>query len=206
MYQDDLNQQMQALGLIGDYESTQYNRYLDELNQWQGDRDFAYNQFWDNWNRDYTLNRDEVEDARYEEETNYFQDFERASNYAAATGDYSLFVDMGYYTPEQAENLRNAWLRQNVASSSGSGAGGGSGGSSSSKKTKSGGGGINDRDKEPTTYTVRNQVDEREGGTDWVRVAGFSRMTWDELEKKVARGEIKEIIDKDTGTIYYKKA
>lgn len=133
MYQDDLNQQMQALGLIGDYESTQYNRYLDELNQWQGDRDFAYNQFWDNWNRDYTLNRDEIEDARYEEES----DFNKAADYAAATGDYSLFVDMGYYTPEQAERLRNQWLLQNVAGYSGGGSGGGSGGSSSSKKNRS---------------------------------------------------------------------
>lgn len=157
MYQDDLNRQMQALGLIGDYESTQYNRYLDELNQWQGDRDFAYNQFWDNWNRDYTLNRDEIEDARYEEES----DFNKAADYAAATGDYSLFVDMGYYTPEQAERLRNQWLLQNVAGYSGGGSGGSSKGSSSSKKTKSG---RNDGDddkkpKEPLRLTYLPAVD-----------------------------------------------
>ncbi len=184
MYQDDLNQQMQTLGLIGDYESTQYNRYLDELNQWQGDRDFAYNQFWDNWNRDYTLNRDEVEDARYEEETDYFRDYEKAVDYAAATGDYSLFVDMGYYTPEQAENLRNIWLRQNVASSSGSGAGGGSGGSSSSKKTKSGGKkvGPDDDNNENDKWA---QIDMSS-----VLALGYGPISYERLEQLESSGQI----------------
>lgn len=48
-----------------------YSRYLDQLNQYNTDNAFDYNRFLDNRNFQYGLDRDEISDQRYEDETMY---------------------------------------------------------------------------------------------------------------------------------------
>ncbi|MEG1577946.1 MAG: hypothetical protein RR336_04185, partial [Oscillospiraceae bacterium] len=53
--------------------------------------------------------------------------------------------------------------------------------------------------------SVTNQVDTKRGGSDWIRVPGFSRLTWAELESMVDRGAIIETYDEKTKKYTYKK-
>ena len=97
---------------------------------------------------------------------------------------------MGYYTPEQAERLRNQWLLQNVAGYSGGGSGGGSGGSSkgssSSKKTKSGGKkidvNVNNGDSENDKWS---QIDMSS-----VLALGYGPISYERLEQLESAGQI----------------
>lgn len=71
MYLDNIDLQVQDMGLLQDMSDTQYNRYRDTMNDWRNDRDFAYGVYRDDqaedWAQrewDYQLDRDAVEDAR----------------------------------------------------------------------------------------------------------------------------------------------
>lgn len=59
-YLDQYGQQLDAADRLNNYGATEYGRYQDRLGQWNTDRNFQYN-----------LNRDAVEDARYEDERDY---------------------------------------------------------------------------------------------------------------------------------------
>ena len=48
--------------------------------------------------------------------------------------------------------------------------------------------------------SVTNQT-----GDGWIRVAGYSRITWQELEAMVNRGEIIETYNPETGKYSYRK-
>lgn len=60
MYLDDLDLQMQDLGLVQQMDDTQYGRYRDTMSDWRDDRDFAYKMY-----------RDDVSDQRYGQEWDY---------------------------------------------------------------------------------------------------------------------------------------
>lgn len=60
MYLDDIDLQVQDLGLLQDASNTQYNRYRDTMSDWRGDRDFAYGMY-----------RDDIADKRYDSEWVY---------------------------------------------------------------------------------------------------------------------------------------
>lgn len=138
MYADEVARQVQNLGLTMDLENMDYSRYLEELNQYNTDNAFDYNRFLDNRNFQYGLDRDEISDQRYEDETMYervnaqqAQERENAMMTAellASIGDYSGYQNLLGLTDEQTAALQNA-ARQ-IASSGGSGGGssGGSGG------------------------------------------------------------------------------
>lgn len=86
MYLDDIDLQVQDLGLLQGVSDTAYNRFRDTMADWRDDRDFAYgvyrddiadNQWQTSFDRDvfesdrdynYGLERDKIEDARYDEE------------------------------------------------------------------------------------------------------------------------------------------
>lgn len=70
MYLDDIDRQVQNLGLLQSMENTQYNKYLDELNDYYNERDFMYEQVRDNiadrqWQQqfDYGTSLDSYENA-----------------------------------------------------------------------------------------------------------------------------------------------
>ncbi len=108
MYQDQLQQQMQNLGLLTEAENNNYTQYLNALNQWNTDRSQAYNQYLNNLNWQYQMNRDQIEDQRYNSETAYGkeQDAWEREQYeneaaldrailAAQYGDYSGLTALG---------------------------------------------------------------------------------------------------------------
>lgn len=109
MYQDQLNQQLQNLGILTDAENTNYNQYLNELNQWNTDRNFAYNQYLDDRNFLYGMNRDSIEDQRYQDNLL----LEKAEN-LAAYGDFSGYRDLGY-TDDQIKLMQAAYQSQLAA-------------------------------------------------------------------------------------------
>lgn len=60
MWQDDADYTRENVGLLQSLESGDYEKYLNELNQWNNNRNFDYNAY-----------RDSVSDARYADETAY---------------------------------------------------------------------------------------------------------------------------------------
>ena len=53
MYTDEGNNLRNNLNMIQGLENTDYGRYLDDLGQWNTDRNFAYNEYSDLWDRYY---------------------------------------------------------------------------------------------------------------------------------------------------------
>lgn len=71
MYQDEGNNLLNQFNLYQSLESNDYQRYLDQLEQYNADRAFDYGVFSDKRNYDYQLGRDAVSDNRYERELAY---------------------------------------------------------------------------------------------------------------------------------------
>lgn len=130
MYQDQLNQQLQNLGVLTDAENTNYNQYLNELSQWNTDRDFSYNQYLNDLNMLYQMGRDQVEDQRYQDENAYNQALLQAET-LAGYGDFSGYKALGY-SDAQIQQMQRAYQSQVAASRSS----GGSKSSSSSSSSK----------------------------------------------------------------------
>lgn len=65
-YMDEMNQRMNILDMLQGMENTEYNR-------WSDGRDFAYGQYADDKNWDYTEDRNAIEDQRYNTEWEYEQ-------------------------------------------------------------------------------------------------------------------------------------
>ena len=165
MYQDEGDNLRLNMDMLTALEQGDYNKYLNLLNQYNTDRNFAYGVYSDEWNRNYQLdrddiadsrydmewnygvNRDQIEDARYEDETawnreqytdetEYARALERAQTLAQA-GDFSGYKALGYSDSEIA-SLQNAYNRALAAQtlSRSSGSSGRSSGSSSSNKPR----------------------------------------------------------------------
>lgn len=84
MYLNDLDMDVQNLGLLNGLEGFNYDKYLTQLGQYNTDRNFNYGAY-----------RDQIGDARYDSETEYERAAARAKLLAAA-GDYSGYKALGY--------------------------------------------------------------------------------------------------------------
>lgn len=122
MYLDDINGDRTNLGLLQDLESFHYGKYQDKLNQFNTDRNFKYN-----------AGRDQIADSRYEDETEYNRNLDRAQLLAAA-GDYSGYKNLGYSDSEVAMLKAAAEAAAALKKPSGSGSSRGSRNSGSSKE------------------------------------------------------------------------
>jgi len=89
MYLNDYNMDVQNLGLLQGLEDTEYSRYRDSMSDYYNDLNFGYTQYRDSmgdwqyeqaqnyeqdWNErewNYALERDTLEDSRYDSETAY---------------------------------------------------------------------------------------------------------------------------------------
>lgn len=78
MYLDDIDLQVQDLGLLNNASNTAYGRYRDTMSDWRNDRDFAYGAYRDDvadkkWETEfnYGAGRDQIMDDRYQNEWDY---------------------------------------------------------------------------------------------------------------------------------------
>lgn len=124
MYQQDRNDKLNSLGILGDAYDREYGEYGDKLNQWNTDRNFAYQQAQDalanQWKQkewDYNMSQDEWNKAAQQAEM------------MASYGDFSGYKALGY-TDSQIESMRQAYQIAQTAKTK-SGRSGSSGGKKS---------------------------------------------------------------------------
>lgn len=113
MYLNDLDMDVQNLGLLNGLEGFNYDKYLTQLGQYNTDRNFNYGVY-----------RDKVGDARYDSETEYERAAARAQLLAAA-GDYSGYKALGYSDSDIATMQAASQLGRSSGGSSGGGSTGG---------------------------------------------------------------------------------
>lgn len=128
MYQQDRSDKLNNLGVLNDAYSREYGEYGDKLNQWNTDRNFAYQQAQDalanSWKQkewDYNMSQDEWNRAAQQAEM------------MASYGDFSGYKALGY-TDAQIGQMRQAYQIQQAAKAKS-----GSSGSSGGKKSKDSG-------------------------------------------------------------------
>ena len=129
-YLNEFNMDLSKLGVVQGQEGTDYNRYLDQLNQWNTDRNFAYNQFAGDrtqWNADREFAYNQLLDE-INSQTQQRQEALDFANMAAQYGDYNYLRDLGIDTSALAA-LNAAGGYSGGGSSSGSSSGGTSNGS-----------------------------------------------------------------------------
>ena len=126
MYENDRDNQIENLSLLQNLETDNYNRYLNQLSQYNTDRNFAYDSFLNDRNYSYQQDRDNISDERYEREysdTMKQADKEEAQNrinaYLAANGkvanlDQTLINNSGY-TPAELSALENYYAQQKIS-------------------------------------------------------------------------------------------
>lgn len=103
MYQQDRNDKLNSLGMLSDAYDREYGEYGDKLNQWNTDRNFAYQQAQDvlanQWKQkewDYNMSQDEWNKAAQQAEM------------MASYGDFSGYKALGY-TDSQIASMRQAY-------------------------------------------------------------------------------------------------
>lgn len=179
MYQDEINGMRTDLEMLTALEQGDYAKYQDLLNQYNNDRNFAYNQYRDNigdtryeqeW--DYNVGRDQISDQRYDQEWNYQTAMDRAQ-LLAASGDFSGYKELGF-TDAQIANLENAWNLSNRVSGGGGSSGGGSSGGGASTGTD---GDLQDRVYEMFTDAMNSGVDPNVYINNYYRDYGLSSKT-----------------------------
>lgn len=121
MYQQDRSDKLNSLGMLSDAYDREYGEYGDKLNQWNADRNFAYQQAQDalanQWKQkewDYNMSQDEWNKAAQQAEM------------MASYGDFSGYKALGY-TDSQIESMRQAYQIAQTAKAK-SGRSGSSGG------------------------------------------------------------------------------
>ena len=124
MYQQDRSDKLNSLGVLSDAYDREYGEYGDKLNQWNTDRNFAYQQTQDalasQWKQkewDYNMSQDEWNKAAQQAEM------------MAAYGDFSGYKALGY-TDSQIASMRQAYQIAQTAKAK-SGRSGSSGGKKS---------------------------------------------------------------------------
>lgn len=124
MYQQDRSDKLNSLGMLSDAYDREYGEYGDKLNQWNTDRNFAYQQAQDalanQWKQkewDYNMSQDEWNKAAQQAEM------------MASYGDFSGYKALGY-TDGQIESMRQAYQIAQTAKAK-SGRSGSSGGKKS---------------------------------------------------------------------------
>ena len=118
MYQQDRSDKLNSLGVLSDAYDREYGEYGDKLNQWNADRNFAYQQAQDalanQWKQkewDYNMSQDEWNKAAQQAEM------------MASYGDFSGYKALGY-TDSQIESMRQAYqIAQTAKAKSGSSGG-----------------------------------------------------------------------------------
>lgn len=103
MYQQDRSDKLSSLGMLSDAYDREYGEYGDKLNQWNTDRNFAYQQAQDalanQWKQkewDYNMSQDEWNKAAQQ------------ADMMASYGDFSGYKALGY-TDSQIESMRQAY-------------------------------------------------------------------------------------------------
>lgn len=103
MYQQDRSDKLNSLGMLSDAYDREYGEYGDKLNQWNTDRNFAYQQAQDalanQWKQkewDYNMSQDEWNKAAQQAEM------------MASYGDFSGYKALGY-TDAQINQMRQAY-------------------------------------------------------------------------------------------------
>lgn len=121
MYQQDRSDKLNSLGMLSDAYDREYGEYGDKLNQWNTDRNFAYQQAQDalanQWKQkewDYNMSQDEWNKAAQQAEM------------MASYGDFSGYKALGY-TDSQINQMRQAYQIAQTAKAK-SGRSGSSGG------------------------------------------------------------------------------
>ena len=129
MYQQDRSDKLNSLGMLSDAYDREYGEYVDKLNQWNTDRNFAYQQAQDalanQWKQkewDYNMSQDEWNNATQQAEM------------MASYGDFSGYKALGY-TDSQINQMRQAYQIAQAAKAK-------SGRSGSSEGKKSGDSGM----------------------------------------------------------------
>lgn len=124
MYQQDRSDKLNSLGMLSDAYDREYGEYVDKLNQWNTDRNFAYQQAQDalanQWKQkewDYNMSQDEWNKAAQQAEM------------MASYGDFSGYKALGY-TDSQINQMRQAYQIAQTAKAK-SGRSGSSGGKKS---------------------------------------------------------------------------
>lgn len=124
MYQQDRSDKLNSLGMLSDAYDREYGEYGDKLNQWNTDRNFAYQQTQDalanQWKQkewDYNMSQDEWNKAAQQ------------ADMMASYGDFSGYKALGY-TDSQIESMRQAYQIAQAAKAK-SGRSGSSGGKKS---------------------------------------------------------------------------
>ena len=124
MYQQDRSDKLNSLGVLSDAYDREYGEYGDKLNQWNADRNFAYQQAQDalanQWKQkewDYNMSQDEWNKAAQQ------------ADMMASYGDFSGYKALGY-TDSQIESMRQAYQIAQTAKAK-SGRSGSSGGKKS---------------------------------------------------------------------------
>lgn len=99
-YLNEFNMDASKIGIVQGQEQTDYNRYLDELGQWNTDRNFEYNKFAGDraqWNADREFAYNQLLDE-INSQTQQRQEALDFANMAAQYGDYNYLKDMGIDT------------------------------------------------------------------------------------------------------------
>nr|DAR49803.1 MAG TPA: hypothetical protein [Caudoviricetes sp.] len=124
MYQQDRSDKLNSLGMLSDAYDREYGEYGDKLNQWNTDRNFAYQQAQDalanQWKQkewDYNMSQDEWNKAAQQ------------ADMMASYGDFSGYKALGY-TDSQINQMRQAYQIAQTAKAK-SGRSGSSGGKKS---------------------------------------------------------------------------
>ena len=265
-YLNEYSMMLQDLGAVNTQEQLDYAKYLDQLTQYNTDRNFAYDTYLGDFNIlqgqlaslqgqddvDYGryldqinlgIQKDETEYQRGQQEQALAQAQVDAILAAGGTPSAELIGASGY-TSEYVQALEDAYRKaeaEKTSTSSGSGrvtSGGGTGYDNGSLTTSqiiqmqealgvtadgkwgpatqaaagglsadaawalmSGGGtGTGEEAEADAGASVTNQT-----GDGWIRVPGYSRITWQELEAMVNRGEIIETYNSETGKYSYRK-
>lgn len=265
-YLNEYSMMLQDLGAVNTQEQLDYAKYLDQLTQYNTDRNFAYDTYLGDFNvlqgkLSSLQGRDDVDYGRYLDQINLgiqkdeteYQRGQQEQALAQAQVDAILaaggtpsaeLIGASGYTSEYVQALEEAYRKAEAEKTSTS--------SRSGRTTSSGGTGYNngslttsqiiqmqealgvtaDGKWGPATRaaagglsadaawaimsggstgtgadaeadvgaSVTNQT-----GDGWIRVAGYSRITWQELEAMVNRGEIIETYNPETGKYSYRK-
>ncbi len=109
-YLNDAQMDQTNLRLLGDMDDRDYSRYMDDVNQWNKDRSFAYGVYGDKYNRLADL----TETARSLEETDYSRYLDDVNQYNADRKfGYGPHIDeVNYQTNERDKALAEAIRQQ----------------------------------------------------------------------------------------------
>lgn len=103
-YLQGIQGQRDDLSMLLGLESMDYEKYLNSLGQWNTDRNF-----------DYGIWRDQVNDERYEQETDYSKQL-AAAELMASVGDFSGYASIWGLTEDQTKLLVNSFAQQQSTS------------------------------------------------------------------------------------------